>query len=145
MLARAQINHEFSLNNHENISYSLSTMVGYNGILLAFAGDVWDLSCVRYALWMHRQCFRLVTNGLHAAIIIPNHPYELNGFYMSIPRGIHVPLLADPKYQVYGDFDMAHQGFVLLNREGHILNKWYITDTASLSAKAVLACLDDNQ
>lgn len=145
MLAHAQIKHEFTLNNHENISYRLSMMMGEKGMLLAFTGDVWDLSCVRYALWMNRQCFKLAASGLNTAIIIPNHPYELNGFFMSIPRGITVPLLADPKYQVYGDFDMATQGFVLINREGDILNKWYITDTASLSARAVIACLEEKQ
>jgi peroxiredoxin len=145
MLATMQTKRDFTLNNHENISYRLSMMMGEKGILLAFTGDVWDLSCVRYALWMQRQCFKLASAGLNAALIIPNHTYELNGFFMSIPRGINAPLLADPKYQVYGDFDMALQGFVLLNREGDILNKWYITDTASLSARAVLACLEEKQ
>lgn len=141
MLALSQIKHEFVLNNHENISHSLSMLMGENGILLGFTGDVWDLNCVRYALWMQRQSFKLAANGINTALIIPNHPYELNGFFMSIPRGLNVELLADPKFQTYGEFDMAMPGFVLLNRDGDIVNKWYITDTTSLSVKAVLASI----
>lgn len=142
MLAMPQTKREFVLNNHENISHRLSMLMGEKGILLGFTGDVWDLNCVRYALWMQRQSFKLASSGVNAALIIPNHSYELNGFFMSIPRGLNIPLLADPKFQAYGDFDMAMPGFVLLNREGEVLNKWYITDTSSLSLKSVLASLD---
>jgi hypothetical protein len=138
MLANVQSKTDFVLNNHENISHRLSMIMGEKGILLGFTGDVWDLNCVRYVLWTQRQNFKLNSYGVNAALVIPNHCHELNGFFMSIPRDINFPLLADPNYTVYHDFDMAMPGFVLLSRDGETLGKWYITDTSSLSVKAVL-------
>jgi hypothetical protein len=141
MLTTIQSKTDFVLNNHENISHRLSMIMGEKGILLGFTGDVWDLNCVRYVLWTQRQNFKLATFGVSTALVVPNHSYDLNGFFMSIPRDINFPLLADPGYKVYGDFDMAMPGFVLLNRDGGLMGKWYITDTSSLSVRAVLNCL----
>jgi hypothetical protein len=107
MVTVAQSKSDFVLNNHENISHRLSMMMGEKGILLGFTGDVWDLNCVRYVLWTQRQSFKLSSFGVNTALVVPNHCYELNGFFMSIPRDINFPLLADPAYKVYGDYDMA--------------------------------------
>ncbi|MEO1646346.1 MAG: hypothetical protein AAFR67_14230, partial [Chloroflexota bacterium] len=86
----------FILHNHDNMAHELDMMMGENGILLGFTGDVWNVSCVRYVLWLQRQAFKLSTKGVSSALIVPNRPYELNGFFMSIPREIPFPLLADP-------------------------------------------------
>ena len=141
MLTNVHSKSDFVLNNHNNISHQLSMMMGEKGIFLCFTGDVWNLNCVRYVLWTQRQAFKLNSFGVNSALIVPNHCHELNGFFMSIPRDITFPLLADPSCKVYGTFDMALPGFVLLNRDAEIINKWYITDTSSLSVRAVLNCL----
>lgn len=141
MLTNVQSKTDFVLNNHKNISHQLSMIMGEKGILLGFTGDVWDLNCVRYVLWTQRQNFKLNSFGVNSALIVPNHCHELNGFFMSIPRDINFPLLADPSFSVYGAYDMAMPGFVLLNRDAEVINKWYITDTNSLSVRSVLSCL----
>lgn len=131
-------NINFELKNHENIPYHLENLMGEKGILLGFTGDVWQVRCVRYVLWLQRQSFKLSTQGINSALIVPNQTYELNGFFMSIPRNIPFPLLADPTHQVYNDLGMEKAGYMLLNREGDILGRWYINETASLSLKSVL-------
>src|SRR5690606_86846 len=108
----------FELKNHENIPHRLDMLMGEKGILLGFTGDVWDVSCVRYVLWLQRQAFKLSTQGINCALIVPNQPYELNGFFMSIPRNIPFPLLADPMLDVYENIGMEKAGYMLLNREG---------------------------
>ena len=129
---------DFVLNNHENIPHRLSMMMGDKGILVGFTGDVWDLSCVRYVLWMQRQSFKLAAQGVTSAFVIPNETYELNGFFMSIPRNIPFPLLADPKQSISAKFGMETPGFMLLNRDGEVQERWYVTDTSSLSIRVVL-------
>lgn len=128
----------FTLNDHNNRSHELNFMMGEQGILLGFTGDVWDVSCVRYVLWLQRQAFKLATYGVHSALVAPNRPYELNGFFMSIPREIQFPLLADPRREVYDQLGMDNPGFVLLGRDREVLGRWQVKDTSSLSLKSVL-------
>lgn len=138
MIAYPATTKNFALKNHENVVHELDMMMGERGILLGFAGDVWDVSCVRYVLWLQRQNFKLSAQGINCAMIVPNQPYELNGFYLSIPRDISFPLLADSLGTVYNDFGMEQTGYVLLNREGEVLNRWYITGIMSMNVKNVL-------
>lgn len=128
----------FTLNNHNNRAHELNLMMGEQGILLGFTGDVWDVSCVRYVLWLQRQAFKLATYGVQSALVAPNRPYELNGFFMSIPREIQFPLLADPRREVYDSLGMDKPGFVLLGRDREVLGRWQVKDTGSLSLKSVL-------
>lgn len=129
---------DFELKNHDNISHRLSMMMGERGILLGFTDDVWHVSCVRYVLWLQRQSFKLATEGINSAIIVPNQTYELNGFFMSIPRIIPFPLLADPTAHIYHEFEMSRPGFMLISRDGEIQGRWYVDDTSSLSLSEIL-------
>jgi len=131
-------NINFELKNHENVPYRLENLMGEHGMLLGFTGDVWQVSCVRYVLWLQRQSFKLSTYGINSALIVPNQTYELNGFFMSIPRDIPFPLLADPNASVYETVGMEKPGYMLFNRDGDILGRWYVNDTASLSLKSVM-------
>lgn len=128
----------FELKNHQNVSYNLETIRGENGILLAFTGDVWDVSCVRYMLWLQRQNFKLATMGVNCALIAPNQPYELNGFFMSIPREISFPLLANPTKSLFEEVSMEKPGYMLLGHDGDVKARWYVNDSASLSLRSVM-------
>ena len=128
---------DFKLKNHDNVDHQLSMMMGERGILLGFTGDVWDVSCVRYVLWLQRRNFKLSAQGINCAMIVPNQSYELNGFYLSIPRDIKFPLLADPAGDVYNDFGMEQPGYVLLNHAGEVLQRWYIGDAMSMSMRNI--------
>lgn len=115
---------EFTLYNHDHIAYRLTNMMGSNGVLLVFCANIWDLSSVRNVLWLHRQLYKLTLHGLNAVVIVPNHAHELNGFYMSIPRTIPFPLLADPDYQVYQQYHIEQGGFVLVDSNREIRGVW---------------------
>lgn len=131
----------FELKDHESTLYRLSAMMGENGILLGFTNDVWDISAVRYVLWLQRQRYKLSTFGINTALIVPNQCYELNGFFKSIPRDIQFPMLADPQEIVYRQFTMEKSGYLLLDAEGQELERWYLKENASLSVKSVLTRL----
>ncbi len=133
--------HDFELKNHENVSHCLNMIMGKRGVLLAFSGNAWDLSSVRYALWLQRQNFKLATSGIQCAMIVPNQTYDLTGFYLSIPNHIPFPLLADPTFVVYKEVSMKRAGYVLLNQERHILGRWYIDDIMSFSVQNILQAL----
>ena len=131
----------FALKDHEKTVQELEMMMGERGILLGFAGDVWDVSCVRYVLWLQRQNFKLSAQGINCAMIVPNQTYELNSFYHSIPRDISFPVLADSLGAVYDDFGMEEAGYVLLNRNGEVLKRWYITGMMFMSMNNVMCAL----
>ena len=135
-LMPAKIN--FELQNHENVPYNFDMLKGERGILLGFTGDVWDVRCVRYVLWLQRQNFKLATQGVNCALIVPNQTYELNGFFMSIPRTISFPLLADPAKSLYDELSMENPGYLLLNEDGDVKGRWYLNNTESLSLRSVL-------
>lgn len=128
----------FELKNHQNVPYTMETIRGENGILLAFTGDVWDVSCVRYMLWLQRQNFKLAALGVNCALIAPNQTYELNGFFMSIPRVISFPLLADPTKSLFDEVGMEKPGYLLLGHDGDVKARWYVNETASLSFRSVV-------
>ena len=116
--------HNFRLLNHENIAYTLAQVMGENGLVLIFAGNVWDLSCIRNVLWLQRQIYKLSLHGLKAAVIVPNHTYDVSGFFMSIPRHIPFPMLADPDSQTYADYGIDTAGFVVIDRQQTIRDMW---------------------
>ncbi|MGJ3240757.1 MAG: redoxin domain-containing protein [Anaerolineae bacterium] len=128
----------FELKDHEGVAYHLDMLMGERGTLLGFTGDVWEVSSVRYVLWLQRQHFKLASKGIQCALIIPNQPYELNGFYLSIPRKITFPLLADPNRDLYDAVGMDKSGYMAINDEGVELARWYLKETATLSMNAVL-------
>ncbi|MEM9954659.1 MAG: hypothetical protein AAF846_23820 [Chloroflexota bacterium] len=128
----------FRLKNHENIAYELDMLHGENGLLIAFTDDVWEVSSVRYVLWMQRYNFRLAARGINCAMIVPNQPYQLNGFYLSIPRDITIPLLADPNQEVYQTLGMEQSGYLLLDNKHEIMHRWYLNGNASISLKSIM-------
>ena len=129
----------FEFRNHNNKSHYLSSQMGKKGLLLGFSGNIWDLSSVRQVLWLHRQSYKLALHNLGTAVIVPNEPYELSGFFMSIPRDITFPLLSDNRHQAYDMLEMNERsGFVLLNAEYCVVRRWF-TDDIVPSVRDVIA------
>lgn len=118
---------DFELYNHENRCYRLANVMGENGALLGFCGDIWDLNSVRHVLWLQRQTYKLTVAGVQATFIVPNHAHDLNGFYMSIPRNIPFPLLADPDRQIYDAYQIDNPTFIYINRDKQVKNIFAIS------------------
>ncbi|MCA9913467.1 MAG: hypothetical protein KC496_08955 [Anaerolineae bacterium] len=128
---------DFRLHNHENAPQRLQHLMGERGALLVLTSDIWDLSSVRYVLWLQRSCYKLALNGIQSAVIVPAQPYEINGFYMSIPRAIPFPLLADPDREVY-DFFGGKEGFVLVSPSREVRKQWTPTDGSAPRIRDIL-------
>lgn len=114
----------FRLLNHENVAHNMPQVMGENGLLMVFAGNVWDLGCIRTVLWLQRQMYKLSLHGINAVVIAPNHTYDLSGFFMSIPRNIPFPMLADPDSKVYAEYGVESSGYIMLDSNHHVRNVW---------------------
>ncbi len=128
---------DFRLHNHENVPQRLQHLMGEKGVLLVLTSDIWDLSSVRYVLWLQRSSYKLSLNGIQSAVIVPAQPYEINGFYMSIPRAIPFPLLADPNGEVYEAFG-SKEGFVLVGRDRKMRKQWAPLDRSTPRIRDIL-------
>lgn len=136
---------DFTLHTHDNKPLRLSSQIGESGLLLGFSGDIWDLSSVRQVLWLHRQSYKLSLHRLGSAVIVPNQPHELHSFFLSIPREITFPLLADKNLATYTAFDMTKaSGFVLINRDMCIVRRWLTHDNVP-SVRDVIATAERSQ
>lgn len=130
---------DLKVRTHNNFDACLASQMGTNGLLLGFSGDLWELSSVRQVLWLHRQMYKLTLHGLGSAVIVPNEPYELNGFFMSIPREITFPLWADITNHVYDTLEMNDRaGFVLLDTNMAVVRRWFTQDSVP-SVRDVIA------
>ena len=138
-----QVN-DFTLHTHNNKPIRLSSQIGDVGLLLGFSGDIWDLSSVRQVLWLHRQSYKLGLHGLGTVVVVPNQAHELHSFFLSIPREITFPLLADKNQATYTAFDMTQtSGFVLVNPDMCIVRRWLTHDNVP-SVRDVIATAERN-
>lgn len=128
----------FRVYDHENRAIELGHLLGESGVLLGFASNIWDLSAVRHVLWLQRQSYKLSLAGVNCAMLMPNEPYELSGFYMSIPRQIAFPILADPNNQAFDAYEIEFPGFVLVNGDGIIEKKWFLKGDSTPRIREVL-------
>jgi peroxiredoxin len=132
---------DFRLMNQENRAYNLAQVMGENGILLVFAGNIWDLGCIRNVLWLQRQTYKLSLHGINACVIVPNHTIDLSGFFMSIPRVIPFPMLADPDEQAYEDYDVQNTGFVMLDGDRQVRRVWHLSNGAVPQIRDVIGAV----
>jgi hypothetical protein len=118
--------------------FDIANLMGETGILLCFTGYIWDLRCIRYALWLQQYSEQFKTQGLSSTLVLPAHKYELSGFLMSIPQSIRFSLVADPENILLQEYGMDKPGFVLLNPEQDVLNRWYAEDALYIGVRRVL-------
>jgi peroxiredoxin len=129
---------DFKVYDHANKAHRLANLMGENGLLMGFASDIWDLGCVRHVLWLQRQTYKLSLAGINSAILMPNQPYELTGFYMSIPRKIGFPLLADPDGTAFEAYEIEYPGFMFINGDGIVERKWFLRGDATPRLQDIL-------
>lgn len=131
----------FRLLNQENIAHNISQIMGESGLFLVFTGDVWDMACIRNVLWLQRQVYKLSTYGLNIAVIVPNQTYDLSGFFISIPRKMPFPMLADPDSKTYSDYDIEKTGFVVIDNQQNIRGKWKLKSGAVPHMRDILKAI----
>ncbi|GAB1421058.1 hypothetical protein MASR2M15_11920 [Anaerolineales bacterium] len=105
---------------------SIKTLMGRNGLLLGFAKDMWDLSTIRRILWLQKQSQRLDMYEVTCAIVLPNTPFILNSFALTIPGLLSFSLLADPDGEIFEQYNMQDSGFVFIDSQETIRKEWIL-------------------
>jgi peroxiredoxin len=106
----------------------LDNLMGKNGILLGFIGNIWHVTSVRRILWLQHHLHKFALMGTPVALLIQEHPNTIYGFQMSSPLPVPFPMLADEDGAVHKQYRMAnHPGLLLVNREGILHHKWLMS------------------
>lgn len=120
---------EFTLSDHTQQPHILSDLMGQNGLLLGFIGDIWQPASVRRILWLQRHVHKFSLMGTPVALMVRDYAHTLYGFQMSSPLPVPFPLLADVDGGVHELYRMArHPGLLLIDYKGIIRAKWLMPD-----------------
>lgn len=114
----------FSLQNHHAHSLSLQHLMGETGLLLGFCGDVWQLKSTRLVVWMQKHQAELAMQQIHTAFIVPNEPFDLQGFMLSVPWQLTLPVLADPDGRIHDLYDASVPTIYAIDPDYQIQHTW---------------------
>lgn len=119
----------FSLSDHNRVRRSLDTLMGPNGMLLGFIGDIWRPISINRILTMQKEASKLAAHGLSVAIVIRGRVNTLTNFIINTPVPVTLPLLADPDGMVQATY-RTHMapGLLLLDRRRVMRFRWLLTD-----------------
>lgn len=119
----------FAARDHAGCTYRMNDLMGREGLILGFIGDIWFASNIRRIIWLQKHAHTFIRMGYNVALVISDQPHMLYGFYMSSPTPPEFPLLADMDGRVHRQFNMeAHPGMVLIDRDHIIQHKWLLPD-----------------
>lgn len=123
---------DFSLSDYQHRLYTLSHLMGENGLLLGFIGDVWLPANVRRLQWLQRYAPRIKNSGVGLAALISNQTHTLYNFYISSPIPLEFPLLADFDRAVHHLYHLDYRpALLLIDRHQIIREKWLVTEKHS--------------
>lgn len=132
--------------------HELGTLMGENGLILSFIGDIWHPASVRRVMWLQHHMPKFIALGTPAAVIVRDEAKMLYGFKMSSPLPIPFQLLADTRGDVHDDYDMVGLTGLLLIDKRHVLRaKWIIPEDRiwvklpELVAEIELLCKDETR
>lgn len=118
----------FCLTDFKNTDYTLDNLMGANGVLLGFVGDIWQPTSVRRILWLQRHVGKFALMGTPVAILVRDHAQTLHGFQMSSPLPVPFPLLADQRGDVHELYTMNnHPGLLLIDNQFALREKWLMS------------------
>ncbi len=120
---------DFRLLDGERKMRSLQDVMGANGLLLGFIGDIWMPSTVRRILWLQRHARKIQMMGVNLALVVRDQPHTLYGFQISSPLPLEFTLLADPDGATHRSFSMQeYAGMLLIAPDGKLREKWLMPD-----------------
>jgi peroxiredoxin len=120
---------DFLLPDYNQQRHSLEGLMGGNGVLLGFIGDIWRPTSVRRILWLQRHVSKFALLGTPIALLVRDQPHTLFGFQMSSPLPVPFPLLADTDGSVHRAYSMETMpGLLLIDHRCVIRHKWLMTD-----------------
>jgi peroxiredoxin len=120
---------DFTVLNHAQQPVKMSSLMGRNGLILGFIGDIWQSANIRRIIWLQRHANTFIRSGHNVALLIRDEPHMLYGFYVSSPTPPEFPLLADLDDEIHRLFNMSRfPGMVLVDKEHIIRHKWLMPD-----------------
>lgn len=120
---------EFRLPDHEQKLNTLDDLMGDQGMLLGFIGDIWQPTSVRRILWLQRHVGKFAMLGAPVTLMVRDHPHTLYGFRMSSPLPVPFPMLADADGHIHEIYRMdRHPGILLIDKDKIIRHKWLMPE-----------------
>ena len=98
---------DFSIDDHAGNPQTLSTMMGMNGVVLGFIGEIWNPVNIQRIIWLQKHAHSIHRSGYKVALITRDQPQMLYGYYVSCLTAPPFPLLADVEGDIHSLFDMA--------------------------------------
>lgn len=116
---------DFSINDHAGKPQTLSSMMGINGVVLGFIGEIWNPVNIQRIIWLQKHAHSIHRSGYKLALVTRDPSQMLYGYYVSSLTPPPFPLLADVEGDVHSIFDMAgRSGMVVLDRTKVARHKW---------------------
>lgn len=120
---------DFSLPDHNQKICTLDEIMGPNGVMLGFIGDIWQAASVRRILWLQRHVGKFAHLGTPIALLVRDHAHTLYGFRMSSPLPVPFPLLADADGKIHRAYQMdRHPGLLLVDHDRMLRYKWLMPE-----------------
>ena len=116
---------DFSINDHAGKPQTLVNMMGMNGVVLGFIGEIWNPVNIQRIIWLQKHAHSIHRSGYKLALVTRDPSQMLYGYYVSSLTPPPFPLLADVEGEVHSIFDMAgRSGMVVLDRMKVARHKW---------------------
>jgi peroxiredoxin len=116
---------DFQLLNAKKEWVGLSDLVGANGLLIGFIGNIWHPTSIRRILWMQHYLHKFDALGMPAVLLLHEHISTIYGFEISSPLPVQFPMLADEDGLVHHNYRMdRHPGLLLIDRDYILHQKW---------------------
>lgn len=116
---------DFSVQNHAGKFQTLSSMMGENGVVFGFVGEIWNPVNIQRIIWLQKHAHSIHRSGYQLALVSRDQPQILYGYYVSSLTPPPFPLLTDVDGEIHNLFDMlGRSGMVVLDRAKVARHKW---------------------
>jgi peroxiredoxin len=121
----------FQLPDHQHNVHDFAGLIGRNGALLGFAGDIWQPMSMRRIVALQRHACTFDMMGVNIVLVMRDSPHTLNDFRSSSPLPLPFPLLADTDGYIHLMYGMDHEpGLLLVDRSRVLRRRWLVTENA---------------
>lgn len=118
---------EFSVRDHAGKTQTLSHMMGVNGLVIGFVGEIWNPVNIQRIIWLQKHVHSIHRSGYKVALVTRDQPHILYGYYISSLTPPPFPLLADETGDVHALFEMqGRAGMVVLDPLKIARHKWEV-------------------
>jgi len=120
---------DFAARDQDGLFHRLPNLIGENGLILSFIGNIWQPANVRRIIWLQRHANSFIREGFNVALVASDDTYLLYGFYASSPVQMDFPLLADVDGHIHALYSLSQApAMLIIDRTQVIQHKWVMPD-----------------